>query len=458
MAQVVAVLWVIPANTVLPLVLFNIGTQINQHARMQVQIVQLENQYNWLQEQENGLKKQSIFLQRHANDGTPIAALFTDLAQTTDSLVSYTNDTSQYVNARVNYTIKIYALNGREMEDDTQIQRTQDAIDVNEQELAINQKGIATLADAIKNNNTILSAEEYVQPPVWIEQQSCVRGYPCSLPGWQQSFATGWRHISTRAFSTTWFFWLLLVSSLTALFFLLPFSKSKSSSITYRVLYNGTLMQLNDAGFPTQKRQELGGETQILKVEIRPTFLLKQKKGLPNETQAFLHLVPDGGTTIQDVFLKENKKSKRRDPREVRYDKTTNSIILSMQPIPLKEVKRLPPMQIYAVVDYFTGTLKAQTPVLFSWVECVQELRGPLWLLRVGNFLHGISWWIYGVGAYMSLSLCSYYFFDDVVIFPAKWIIIGLIALAIAVFLTAGEVILMHKITRPQSTAYGQQI
>lgn len=456
--QVTVVLWVIPMNIGLPL-LFNIGTQTGQQTRMEVQIVQLENQHNRLQNQETALKKQYLFLQKHANDGSQIAVLFDDQAKTTDTLVSDIDDTSQYINALVEYTASLYEENGRNLANDAQIKRNQDAIDANDQELQNDQKDAENFADAIKSNNEVLSAKEHVQPQVWVEQQSCVRGYACNQPLWQQSFVEGWKRVSEQAFSTTWFFWLLLVPALAVLFFLLPFTKSKGSTITYRVLYYGTLMLLNDAGFPEQKRQELGGETQILKVEIRPTFFLRLRKGLTNETQAFLHLTPGAGTTVQDVFLKEDKKSKQSETREVRYDKTTNSIILSMQPVPLKGMRRFPPLEIYAVVDYFAGTLKAQTPASFSWVERIQELRGPLWLLRIGSFFHEVTWWTYAWGAYLSLVLCSYYFFDGI-IFPDTWIHIGLIVLAIALFFMMSEIILMRTITRQQpiiSAVYEQR-
>jgi hypothetical protein len=446
--QVAIVLWILPINIETPLLL-NIGTQTTQQTQMQIQIVKLENIHNKLQGLEAALKKQSLVLQDHANDGSQIAVLFGNQAQTTDSIASNSDDISQYINELIKYTTGLYEYNGRNLANDGMIKRNQDAIDVNEQGIQSDQKVAAILADVIRTNNTIVSAQEYVQPPVWIEQKSCVQGYSCNLPSWQQYFVAGWKRVSEQAFSITWFFWLFLVSGLVVLFFMLPFTKSKASTITYRVLYYGTLLRLNDAGFPEQKRQELGGETQILKVEIRPTFFLRQKKGLTNETQAFLHLIPDPGTTIQDVFLKEIKTKKRVETREVRYDKTTNSIILSMQPLPLKGMRRPPPMQIYAVVDYFTGTLKAQTPALFAWVECVQELRGPIWLLQIGNFFHGTAWWVYTWGAYMSLLLCSYYFFDGI-IFPAQWIDIGLIILAIALFFMLSETLLMRMITRRQ--------
>ncbi len=105
-------------------------------------------------------------------------------------------------------------------------------------------------------------------------------------------------------------------------------------------------------------------------------------------------------------------------------------------------------------VDYFAGSLKAETPTPFSWIGCVQELRGPLWLLRISGFFHELIWWLYAAGAYLSLMACSYYFFGGD-FFPTQWFRIGLIALAATLALNIIERIIMRVITRQQSIVSG---
>lgn len=67
------------------------------------------------------------------------------------------------------------------------------------------------------------------------------------------------------------------------------------------------------------------------------------------------------------------------------------------------------PICIYAVVDYFTGSITAKTP--FTAVKRLQERRGPHRLSGIAMFCKSLVWWIWAVLCYLALQACSYTYF-----------------------------------------------
>lgn len=200
-AQVTLVLWVIPLNSFAP-VLFNIGTQAGQQTHLQTQIVQLENLHNRLQRQKTTLNQQQILLQKQitsGNAGQVVTQVEKDAGQTTTTLLSNTTDTLQYINYLVNYDIHLQNNNDRDLAIDALIGTNQSAIDTSDQEIKDNQQLVETLNQAIENNNALLPTDKNVQPGTWVDQVSCVSGYPCQERSWLQPIVDSWQRVTQTA-------------------------------------------------------------------------------------------------------------------------------------------------------------------------------------------------------------------------------------------------------------------
>jgi hypothetical protein len=201
-AQVALVLWVIPFNSLAP-VLFNINTQAGQQTLLQTQIVQLENLHKRLQKQESILNKQQILLQKlitSGDDGQVATQVEKDAEQTTTTLFPNSADTLQYLNYLVNYDIHLQNNNDRDLAGDTLISDNQNTINIGGQEIKNDQQLVETLNQTIENNNALLPLEENVQPVTWIDQVNCVSGYPCQERSWLQPIVDGWQHITQQSF------------------------------------------------------------------------------------------------------------------------------------------------------------------------------------------------------------------------------------------------------------------
>ncbi len=59
------------------------------------------------------------------------------------------------------------------------------------------------------------------------------------------------------------------------------------------------------------------------------------------------------------------------------------------------------PIQLYAVVDYFAGSIDAATPL--AEVELLREERGPAWSGTFALFCQVLCWWI------SALRLCAFF-------------------------------------------------
>jgi len=471
-AQVVLALWVIPANMLFP-ALFNFGDQSSQQVRLQHQLIQLENQYNSLQNQRTALLQQQPFLQVQYDIAfnTHLGDQVLNAIGNTAGDVWLLNYTLHSTNDLIGYSTWLLQENYRNVAGVSLSESNQEAIkDNGEQIHSIQQLNVNR---DIQENNSFLPASERSQPVPRAYQANCVSGYSCVVQqGWQQPFIDGWQRISKEPLSATWFFWLSLLLAIPGMFFLLPLTMSRRWVVSYRVLYNGPLSNLNDVAFPQQKRQALSGETSIVKIGVHSPLIPRKQEDQRDEIPAFLYLNLGPGTTVLDVFLGQQY-TQQRDAGlvAVGYDTMTGDIVLQVKPVatqiarPEKGVQRFDkkrtwkemralqktmrrfPLQFYVVIDYFANTIKATTPL--TDIERLQEQRGPGWLGRIAIVCHELCWWISALVFYFALQNCSYLFFRNSTT-PASFFSWGLGLFIFGFLLKIVELIIMKTTTRRQ--------
>lgn len=465
-AQVVLLLWVIQVNSI-GAAAFNLGEQTDQQAQLQQQTIKMENRFNKFQGMEKILAAQLPLLHSllgETNDPDKISFVSDSIQRTQMDLISIQTDI-QFLRARIDYNIFLLRDNLRNLPTSSLVNDNKEEIQSNAGSIQFYQGDINTSTQVIADNNLLLPFKNIPRVSN-IVQENCVNGFVCIAQySWQQSFIDSWQSISSMPFTATWPFWLSLFLGIAGMFLLLPRSLSQRWVVTYRVRYIGTLAHLNDPAFPEQKRRELRGEASIVKIEIHSSLFFLKQKAWPDETRELLRLNLGLGTTILDAFLKQTV---TENLSEAGYDTTNGDIVIKVKPlellVPIKFAPHTPykakraalrgqrrfPIQLYVVVDYFSGSLKATTPI--AGVECLREQRGPTWLVRMAEVFHELVWWIYAIGLYIALSICSTMFFRGApYTYPPLFISIGLGGLIAALILQMAEMIIMHKTTKKQN-------
>ncbi|GHO82312.1 hypothetical protein [Dictyobacter formicarum] len=462
-AQVVLLLWVIQANSI-GVTVFNLGDQANQQAQLQQQTIQLENQLHRFQGMDKILATQLPLLQQLLDETKDPDNSFvvSDSMQTTQmEQLSITTD-RQLLRADIDDNIFLLRDNLRNLPTSSLVTGNNEEMQSNAGSIQFYQKELNDATQVIADN-TLLLPREHIPTVSTSDQKNCVNGFVCLAQySWQQSFIDGWQSISSVPFTATWPFWLSLLLGIAGMFLLLPRNLSQRWVVTYRVRYIGTLAHLNDPAFPEQKRRDLRGETPIVNIEIRSSRFLLKQKAWPDEARELLRLNLGLGTTIQDAFLKQTT---TEHLSEASYDTTSGDIVIKVKPlVPLQFAPHTPykakraalrgqrrfPIQLYVVVDYFSGSLTATTPI--AEVECLREQRGPTWLVSMAAVFHELVWWIYATGLYIALSICSTMFFRGApYTYPPVFIPVGLGGLIAALILQLTEMIIMHKTIRKQN-------
>ncbi len=421
-AQTALALLIIPLNMFF-VALPNLSNQASQQAHLQQQTIQLENQYNNLQDQETVLQKQLSLLQKrlasiqNQDQSGRVRLDIVGIEGRLPLLKSEVGDT----NALITNNTQILQYNYQNLPADAAIQVSQRAIEAADEQIQFNSHNDAR--QNIDYNNFLLPAAERVQFVVRAYEKSCVSGYSCLSPlAWQQPFVDGWRRISGEPLAASGTFLLVLLLALLSMFILLPLDLTPLAVVSYQIVYNGLLANLNDPAFPEKKRRKLPAETSIVKVEVRSSYVpLRQANQREEAAQEFLSFNLGTDTTILDAFIEQDNQQDEKALAEVRYNKVTGNVILkvkAMEPQPVRSTKpackskvvRQFPIQLYIIVASFAGSIDAVTSI--DEIERLQEQRGPRWLGGIAAFCHLLAWWVYAAACYIALLYCSFQFFQ----------------------------------------------
>jgi hypothetical protein len=491
-ARLALALWVVSAN-VLVSPLFNLNEQFTLMPRMQQQVIQLENQNNHLNTQYSTLLKQTTILQsilgqelsttKH-KDPALEKKLFGVLSPTFHAYTQIQNSLPA-TNAHINLSAAYLEYGNRNFLDYYWVhQYYQQSITSNDNQIRANQRLIESVNQIIKDNNALIPPPNFPFAP-WVDQKTCVSGYPCIQLSWQQPFIDGWHNITTEPLSTTWFFWLSLLIAVPGIFLILPGYEEKLEDnywkVSYRLLYAGPLSHLDDPAFPDQQREVWPPETSILKITITSTQFLRKKddmgKDIPNlpssfrivpaqdkmygDAQDFLYLNLGLGSTVHDVFLAQETRQNAQDASTVSYDSTTGNIVARVKPtVPIEATSvgqywnlrkntaaRQFPIQFYVVIDSFAGSLDAATPI--ATINQLREERGPKGFIKLINSLQGLLSFFYFGGFLLALQISSSIFFAGPAYLPyLSWFVLGWL-IAVLVFQVPEIIFARIAIRRP---------
>lgn len=426
LAQMVLALWVIQANVVLTNAFnqFDLG---NKPTTLYQQTLELENQANHMWPQLLNLYFQEGALQQELKDSPNSAqagVIQANLQRVQDETNTfYTLDTYGHLAGTIRYDEYLLQYNARSFPTNSILQDMQKQIGSNTALIKQNQQTIQKMDSIVNETNSSLPDLADSMNAVPSAQMSCTL-FPCLQNyTWGQTFVAGWQNITSQPLAVAWPFWLGLSLSLVLWCFFLPRWQAPQWVLTYRRRYFGPLAGLQDKTLPAALEQEYSPETTVVKIEVNSSKLfLIQGKG-PDEPRELLRLFLGTDTSIQRLFLGNTSADLQA---EVELDRSTGEVVLKMRPLQLMtkfpknttykkrmaltRARRRFPVQIYAIVDTFAGTITATTPV--AEVERLEERRGPAWLSILGTLCHQFAWWTLAIGLFLVLETCSYLFFE----------------------------------------------
>lgn len=401
---------------------FDFDQQASQRSQIQQQLIMLENQHISFTDRQNALQKQLALLQAKTNDPKLADSRKKAFSLTTaflDPMKTY----EQLLTSFINYDFWLLQKNAWNIPGGALLDNNQQIIDKNRQEIQDIQH-VEHISDLlISNNNFILPVTEAVKLPTRQYQLTCVTGYFCGLPAWQQAFSDGWQRTVAQPLSKTWLFWLFLFASVAGIFFVIQKKQLYYREIYYKVLYSGPFSGLKDrkkSKLPSAM-QDLPEDTQIVKIAIWPLGM------------GWWSLAGDGfiyfdlGTKVLNVFLQKRSHqtlfsgsknvSRTKKPPvtvgpepEAFFD--TYKGMIAVKPGLLKAPYVAQTLDLYVAVDYFAGETSAE--ITFPIVERLLEIRGTWFLFGLTQLLHMLAPFALILAAIPGLEKCSYIFFDGV--------------------------------------------
>lgn len=432
LAQMVMALWVIQANIVLTNAInqFDLG---DKPAILYQQTLKLEEQANHMWPQLMNLYIQEDVLQQELKDNPSparadiIQADLRHVQAETDAF--HALDTYGNLADTINYNEYLLQDNTRNFPTDAILHYMQSQIGSNATLIKQNQQTLQEMDSLVNETNALLPGPVDYRASVPSTGMSCTM-FPClESYTWEQAFITGWQNIASQPLSVTWPFWLGLSLSLLLWCSLLPRWQGPQWVLAYRRRYVGPLLGLRDKALPAELQQAYSPETTVIKIEVSSRKLFLKQGEKPDEPRELLRLFLGTDMSIQRLFLGSTPADSQA---EVELDRNTGEVVLKMQPLqPLakfpkgttyKERRAIAramrrfPVQVYAIVDTFAGTITATTPV--TEIERLEERRGPAWLYTLGVYCHQFAWWALAIGLWMVLMICSHLFFRGLNTFP----------------------------------------